>query len=169
MSALCPELTMPLRTSGQTTRNPGRLAISAYLRGQGKGEGAGRSSAGRLKAPTQDSSSRKTSRLEDRFALQVMASGLPMPDREVRLIPGRRFRSDFVWPDARIVVEVDGGIWSGGRHTTGAGYTRDAEKNNLLTLAGWRVFHVTRGHIRSGQAVEWLRQAMEQERDAHGA
>lgn len=66
-------------------------------------------------------------------------AGLPEPERELKLIPGRKFRCDFVWRlgGSGVVVEVDGGQYAamGGRHNSDA----DREKINLLTLHGWRV------------------------------
>jgi very-short-patch-repair endonuclease len=104
------------------------------------------------------------SRLEDQLLLQIRAVGLPAPEREVTgLIPGRRFRVDFCWRQNvhRLVVELDGGVWMGkSRHTSGAGFTRDAEKTNLLTLAGWRVLRVTGEQVRSGQALGWIEQGL---------
>jgi very-short-patch-repair endonuclease len=78
------------------------------------------------------------------------------------LVPGRKFRSDFVWRDARVVVEVEGGIFGNvrGRHATGAGMTRDAKKYNALALEGWTVLRVTPPQIRSGLALKWIERAL---------
>lgn len=81
-----------------------------------------------------------TSQLEEAFIQywRILAPrGLPEPSRELCVIPGRRFRCDFVWPASRLVVEVDGGQYkaNGGRHNS----DKDREKMNLLTLHGWRV------------------------------
>ena len=94
------------------------------------------------------------------MALQIRAAKLPAPEREQRLIPGRQFRCDFVWRDQRLVLEVDGGTWAGGRHTRGSGFQRDCEKTNLLTLEGYRGLRVTEGQVRKGHALEWLRLAL---------
>ena len=59
-----------------------------------------------------------------------------------------------------LAVEVEGGSWSGGRHTSGAGFAADCEKYNEATLRGWRVLRVTGAHVKSGAAVEWLRRAV---------
>jgi very-short-patch-repair endonuclease len=107
------------------------------------------------------------SALEDRLLAQVKAAGLPVPERELRVLAGRRFRIDFAWPAARLAVEVDGGAFVGGRHTRGIGFTQDAEKSNLLALEGWRVLHVTAPHVRSGQALAWIRAALADDREGH--
>jgi hypothetical protein len=55
-----------------------------------------------------------TNPLEDLFALQVKLAGLPMPEREYRAIKGRMFRFDFAWEKERLLVEINGGTYSGG-------------------------------------------------------
>ncbi|CAM3470503.1 DUF559 domain-containing protein [Deinococcus saxicola] len=98
--------------------------------------------------------------LEGEFAQAIQHAKLPPPEREVQLVPGRNFASDFVWRAARVIFEVEGGTYSGGRHTRGKGFEQDAEKYNELTLLGWRVFRVTGKHISSGQAVAWAERAL---------
>lgn len=68
---------------------------------------------------------------------------LPQPLREYRFSPKRRFRFDLAWPKNKLAVEIDGGVWSGGRHTRGAGFERDAEKLNLAISLGWKVLRFT--------------------------
>jgi very-short-patch-repair endonuclease len=96
------------------------------------------------------------SRLETELEWQIRAAKLPKPHREYHAIDGRRWRWDFAWPDHRLLLEVQGGIWRKGGHTTGEGITRDCEKLNAATLAGWRVLSVTAEHIRNGQALEMV-------------
>jgi very-short-patch-repair endonuclease len=100
------------------------------------------------------------SHLEDRLVSQIAACGLPTPEREGVLVPGRRFRCDLFWPAAKVICEVEGDVWRGGRHSRGAGMTSDAEKYNLLTILGWKVLRVTSGHIKSGEAVQWIASAL---------
>jgi len=52
----------------------------------------------------------------------------------------RRWRFDYACPAAMIAVEIEGGVWTGGRHTRGKGFLRDIEKYNEATAMGWRVF-----------------------------
>lgn len=100
--------------------------------------------------------------LEQLFAFQVKAAGLPEPEREVCVIPGRKFRFDFAWtePHHRLLVEVQGGIWQKSGHTSGRGVTRDMEKLNLAQLAGWRVMQFSRGMIESGEALDMIAKAL---------
>lgn len=101
------------------------------------------------------------SHLEETLALHIRAAGLPPPVREYRFHPVRKWRLDFCWPeDHRLAVEVEGGIWTQGRHTHPAGYMADVEKYNTLTLMGWRLIRVTGDMIRKGEALKLIERAL---------
>jgi hypothetical protein len=102
------------------------------------------------------------SHLEDLLVWHIRARGLPPAKREWRIVGDRRFRWDLAWPDARLAVEVQGGIWIKGGHTTGGGILRDIEKHNLATLAGWRILYATRESIEAGVAVRQIERALEE-------
>jgi very-short-patch-repair endonuclease len=86
----------------------------------------------------------------------------PDPLAEQRLIPGRRFSCDLVWPDARLVVEVQGGVWlRRGGHTGGQAQIDDMEKLNELTLLGWRVLQITPQQVNDGTLARLLTRAFE--------
>lgn len=103
----------------------------------------------------------KESPLESRLAAAIAAAGLPTPEREFIFHPERKWRMDFAWPEALVALEVEGGTWVRGRHARPKGFAEDCEKYAEAALAGWTVFRVTGEHIGSGQAVEWLRRALE--------
>ena len=60
-----------------------------------------------------------TSTLEELFAFQATAAGLPAFEREVCAIPGRKFRFDFCWRTARLLVEINGGTYTKAARTEG--------------------------------------------------
>ncbi|MGN6555625.1 MAG: hypothetical protein ACTHLW_18105 [Verrucomicrobiota bacterium] len=62
---------------------------------------------------------------------------------EHRFHPTRRWKFDYAHPPTKVAVEIEGGIWSGGRHTRGDGFQEDCDKYNTATLMGWRVFRLT--------------------------
>lgn len=80
--------------------------------------------------------------------------------REYRFDPHRRWRADFAWPKANLLLEVEGGTWAGGRHTTGKGFEADAEKYAAAVLANWRVLRVTGLAVKSGVALQWVAKAL---------
>lgn len=101
------------------------------------------------------------SQLEELMALHIRCAKLPTPEREYRFAAPRRWRFDFAWPDRMIALETEGGTWSGGRHTRGAGFEADCEKYNEATILGWRVLRVTAGQVTSGKAIAWIGRMLE--------
>jgi len=99
------------------------------------------------------------SRLEETFAQQLRAYGIDY-EREVRLIDGRRWRWDFVIRWAGYAIEIQGGVWTRGRHTRGHGYINDVEKANAVVLAGWKPLAFTAEHVKSGHAIDTVREAV---------
>src|SRR5260363_41082 len=81
---------------------------------------------------------------------------------EYRFAAMRRWKFDFAWPNWKIVVECEGGIWAQGRHTRALGFEADCDKYNAATVQGWRVLRFTAGMVKSGAAVELLTQAIQQ-------
>lgn len=63
-------------------------------------------------------------------------------EMEYRFHPVRRWRFDYALPDYKIALEVEGGVWTGGRHNMPLGFLSDIEKYNTATLMGWRVVRV---------------------------
>ena len=96
---------------------------------------------------------------EETLAFQLRAVGIAF-DREVQFAPPRRWRADFVVRPGAILVEVDGGTWAGGRHTTGTGFAADCEKLNEATLLGFRVLRVTPSMVESGSALALVERAL---------
>jgi len=107
--------------------------------------------------PSAPSNLGKFSKLEVELARQLTLAGIPFI-QELSPIPGRKFRFDFAMKN--LLVEVQGGIFQLGGHTSGLGVTRDCEKSILAQLEGWRVFPVTGEQIKSGQALLWIQKAL---------
>lgn len=63
--------------------------------------------------------------------------------KELRFHDKRRWRFDYAFPALKVAVEVDGGVWSGGRHINPAGYINDMEKLNTAASMGWLVLRIT--------------------------
>ncbi len=79
------------------------------------------------------------SRLENRFQMLWKAVDGPPLEREYRFHSERRWRADFAQLEARVLIEIEGGIWVNGRHNRAAGFNADLEKYLEAGLAGWRV------------------------------
>ena len=61
--------------------------------------------------------------------------------KEFKFHPVRKWRFDYAVPEHKIALEVEGGVWTGGRHTSPKGFLGDIEKYNTATLMGWRVYN----------------------------
>ena len=77
------------------------------------------------------------------FQRVCVAAGLPEPEPEYRFAHPRRWRFDFAWPAHLIALEVEGGVWTNGRHTRGSGFVGDMAKYNHAAILGWKVLRVT--------------------------
>ena len=91
---------------------------------------------------------RQTSNLEATFDTLWRQCGGPELVPEHRFAPPRRWRFDRAHVHARIGIEIDGGTHNGGRHVTGAGFTRDCEKLNAAAARGWLIFRLTSDMLR---------------------
>jgi len=91
--------------------------------------------------------------------------GLPSAQAEFRFHPKRKWKFDFAFakwglgsgisglgnspdakpqmPGAMLAIEVQGGIWTRGRHTRGSGLVKEYEKLNAAAVAGWRILYCT--------------------------
>jgi hypothetical protein len=98
------------------------------------------------------------SEVEDTFAFQLTAIGLPY-EREYVAIPGRKFRWDY-YIKPNLLIELQGGIWQMGGHSTGVGITRDCEKMNLAVLHGFRCLNFTTAMVMSGEALRFVEGVM---------
>jgi len=78
--------------------------------------------------------------LEERFLARCRRTGLPRPAvNEWIAVAGEEIQVDFVWFKQRVIVETDGF----GTHGTRQAFQRDRRRDQLLSLAGWRVVRFT--------------------------
>lgn len=92
--------------------------------------------------------------VEELMASQLHDAGLAPFQQNAYFIRGRKFQADFWWPEKRIALEVDGGVWmprSG--HTSGAGYTSDRERDVEALLQGIITVRYTSDQVRNGYAI----------------
>ncbi len=96
------------------------------------------------------------SKLEEQLLWQIGVAGLPAPEREYKFHPQRRWRFDGAYPSLKLAFEVEGGIYSRGRHVRPEGYKGDVEKYNAATCLNWRVLRFTAEMIDDGRALQML-------------
>lgn len=95
------------------------------------------------------------------FMVWCMMNALPKPTAEFRFHPTRRWRFDWCWPEKKIALEIEGGVWTGGRHTRGAGFVADMEKYNASAALGWRLIRVTPSALMTRETLAALREILQ--------
>lgn len=104
------------------------------------------------------STTRRRLNPEIEFAFQLTVSDINY-FREFLFHEGRKWRADFYIPRGHILVEIEGGIYTGGRHVRPVGFQKDVEKYNQATIDGYRVLRGTSSDVVSGRLLEWVKEA----------
>lgn len=89
---------------------------------------------------------------EETFAFHCIAKGLRF-EREWQFLLTRKWRFDFAFPDIKLAIEIEGGIWRGGRHSRGTGFENDCWKYNAAIKDGWRVLRYSTAMVMGGTAI----------------
>ncbi len=106
-----------------------------------------------IKKPKGSTTKKQSSQGEELMALQLRSMNIEFTT-EFKFCDTRRWRADFRISNTQVLVEVEGGTWSGGRHTTGKGYELDCEKYNWATSNGWQVIRFTTSQVKKGDALK---------------
>lgn len=67
--------------------------------------------------------------------------------KEYRFHAERKWRADYCHEASRTLIELEGGTWSGGRHTRGQGYADDCAKYNAALVMRYGVFRLATGMV----------------------
>jgi len=117
--------------------------------------------------------SKKRSALENIFVSKWVRDYPGLPFEQEYVIPGWRqwaeekksrglskrlvtFRADFAWPQARVALEVQGGTFVIGGHSTGPGIERDAIKSLTAQISGWSLICLTDKMLTRDAEKLWL-------------
>jgi hypothetical protein len=83
-----------------------------------------------------------TSKLEAKFELLWRASNGPKLEREYHFCPMRKWRTDYFHRESGTLIEIEGGMWMGGRHQKGHGFSADAIKYNVATFLKYKLYRL---------------------------
>lgn len=86
--------------------------------------------------------------------------GLPEPVMEYKFLPDRKYRADFAWPDFRLLLEVEGGVFNSKAHGSVTGILRDMEKYTLAAVHGYRVLRVLPNDLCRNTTVALIKGAL---------
>lgn len=70
------------------------------------------------------------------------------------------YEMDIAWPDIRFGIEVQGGLFKKGGHSTGKGIQRDISKQQLAIQHGWTLVPVSTADI-IGHMPLWIAQTVQ--------
>lgn len=87
--------------------------------------------------------------VQDNFSLNIIP--------EYKFHATRRWRFDYAIPHLKLAIEVEGGIWTQGRHTRGAGFLGDMEKYNAAAAAGWTLYRTTPKKLMSAETFDMIK------------
>jgi hypothetical protein len=85
---------------------------------------------------------------------------LPEPVPEFTFHPTRKWRADYCWPAHMLMLEVEGGLWTNGRHSRGSGAIADLEKYSEAAIMGYRVLYCTPEQLHNGVALDRVIRAL---------
>lgn len=181
-----------------------RLGWKCYLLSQADASGVAAAAVlldlvGRVRTAVQCGESlemlrKPTSQAEERFMAALCAAGVPPPKRHLKIGEGPHARyPDYAWPEHRLIVELDGAWWHGGRDLSDqlkelaasdadsrrmikdrqapAAY-RDATRIRQYALHGWHTMVVSEYEVNDDallqQAVQDVVECLTGQRPAQG-
>lgn len=86
--------------------------------------------------------------LAQKFESMWQELGGPALHQEYKFHPDRKWRADYCHKATKVLIELEGGVWDGGRHTRGPGFINDIEKYNAATMLGYRVLRIPTGGVK---------------------
>lgn len=102
-----------------------------------------------------------TKTVQQLFARRVKERTGFTPTPEFRFHPIRRWRFDFAIPELLIAVEVEGGVWTYGRHNRAEGFLRDMQKYNSAAAFGWRILRCQPDGLLAEEFIDLVGRACE--------
>lgn len=84
----------------------------------------------------------------------------PQTEYQFAADAGRKWAFDVAFVEQRVALEVEGGVWSEGRHTRGSGFLADMEKYNAAAVRGWRLLRCVPDDLYGAQVVQLVRDAL---------
>lgn len=73
----------------------------------------------------------------------------------------RKWRFDYCNLESKTAIEVNGAVFTQGRHTRGKGFINDMEKLNNAILAGYVVLQFTPGQMNESKTFELIKTVIE--------
>lgn len=95
-----------------------------------------------------------------RIVLKWFAEHGLYPVAEHQFCDTRKWRFDFAWVDQKVALEVQGGLFTGGRHSRGPALLKEHEKLNTAAQNGWRILYTIPQNLCMSETVEMVKGAI---------
>lgn len=69
-------------------------------------------------------------------------------EAEYRFNPERKWKADYFIPSINTLLEIEGKVFNGGRHTRGSGFIKDTFKYNSASILGFNLLRYATNTIR---------------------
>jgi hypothetical protein len=69
--------------------------------------------------------------------------------KEYKFCKERKWKIDYYLTDLNAAIEVEGGVWSGGRHINPKGFLNDIDKYNAITMAQIQLLRIDTDRLNS--------------------
>ena len=102
---------------------------------------------GKFKSKRRKAKPQKPENHAELLARWLVFHGLPAPVLEHKFHPHRKWRIDLAWPELKLAVEIEGGVFTRGRHVRPVGFLRDIEKYNTANVLGWSLLRVVPSQV----------------------
>jgi hypothetical protein len=104
------------------------------------------------------------------FEAACLDAELPEPEYEYKFHPERKWRFDILFdncflydhpaPLDAVAVEIQGGLFTGGRHVRGAALLAEYEKLNEAQIMGYKVLLVTPKQVDDLEVINLVKRAL---------
>ena len=93
------------------------------------------------------------------FMALLKSVGLPVPVKEYRIDPNRKFHADYAWPSIKLSVEINGGVFTKGAHGSITGILDGYKKINHLATQGWHIMIYVPGEMLKSSTADQIKEA----------
>ena len=111
---------------------------------------------GGLIAPRGTTQQAERSALADKFEYLWRLWNGPELVREYRFHVQRRWRFDYYHAATMTAIELEGGLYSEGRHVRASGYRNDLEKYNAASMQGIVILRLGTGQVDAAHIAEFV-------------
>jgi very-short-patch-repair endonuclease len=77
--------------------------------------------------------------------------------KEFKFNPDRRWRSDYYIPELKLLIEQEGGVYTGQAHGSISGILRDVEKYDSATCLGYRIIRVLPKDLMTQKTIDMIK------------